>query len=303
MLNLPSRLSVTLHEDEYEIDVDLVRLLLAEQAPQWSGLPIERLDTSGTVNAAFLLGDDKVVRLPRTSDYGQGPQREAQLLPRFAPMVPLEVPDHLLLGVPADQYPGHWSVLSWIHGTTAGPSTLNDLNATASRLGDFVVALRRIPTIGAPRGGSYRARALANVDEGFRDWVSRLPDGIDRPAVLETWESCLSAGHWEGSPTWLHGDLRGDNLIARNGDLVGVIDWEACGVGDPCADYLAAWWLFDADSRDTFRSVTDVPSSDWLRAKGWALHMAVAAIPYYTHTNAAFTAQARRALTEILADG
>lgn len=97
--------------------------------------------------------------------------------------------------------------------------------------------------------------------------------------MIGVWESCLSAGEWAGPPRWFHSDLRGDNLIAHEGKLVGVIDWEGCTVGDPSTDYLAAWWLFDGDSRETFRSTCNAERSDWQRAKGWALHMAVVAIP------------------------
>ena len=100
----------------------------------------------------------------------------------------------------------------------------------------------------------------------------------------------------------MHTDLRGDNLIARDGRFAAVIDWEGCTVGDPSADHLGAWWLFDGESRETFRVVSRADKASWLRAMGWALLMSVAAIPYYADTNPVFVAQARRALNEILSD-
>jgi len=291
---------VTLHDNEYPVDAALVRRMLADQMPQWSELPMHRLETSGTVNVAFRLGDDKLVRLPRTANFASGPQREARWLPTFAPLVPLEVPTYLALGVPTEAYPSHWSVLRWIEGKPADEFTLHDLHEAASDLGAFLLALRKVPTQGAPEDGNYRAFGLAKVDSDLRRWVQRLPDDIDRSAVLAIWESCLSIGEWNGLPTWLHSDLRGDNLIAHNGRLVGVIDWEGCTVGDPSADYLPAWWLFDGASRETFRATSRAEHPDWLRAMGWALHMAVVAIPYYAGTNPMLVAQARSALNEIL---
>jgi aminoglycoside phosphotransferase (APT) family kinase protein len=192
--------------------------------------------------------------------------------------------------------------LGWIEGEAADRSTLQDLHAAASALGEFVVELRRCPTGGAPQDGNYRAFGLANADADMRRWVDELPDDIDSRAVLGVWESCLSVGEWRGPPMWLHSDLRGDNLIANDGRLVAVIDWEGCTVGDPSADYLAAWWLFDGDSRETFSRASHAEQADWLRAKGWALHMAVGAIPYYAETNPTFVVQARAALAEILGD-
>jgi hypothetical protein len=45
-----------LHDDEVDIDVALVRRLLRTQYPHWSELPIEQVDSTGTVNAVFRLG-------------------------------------------------------------------------------------------------------------------------------------------------------------------------------------------------------------------------------------------------------
>jgi aminoglycoside phosphotransferase (APT) family kinase protein len=291
---------VTLHDYEYPVDDELVRRLLIEQMPEWSDLPLQRLETSGTVNVAYRLGEDMLVRLPRTSEFSSGPEREAQWMPVFAPRVPLRVPRHHALGHPTEAYPSHWTVVEWIEGTTADRTTLADPHDAATALGEFVVALRRVSTDSAPQGGSYRAFGLANADSDLRRWVDRLPDDIDRSAVLRVWEACLSVGGWEGPPVWLHSDLRGDNLIAKSGRLVAVIDWEGCTVGDPSADYLAAWWLFEGDSRNAFRAASKARRHDWLRAKGWALHMAVVAIPYYTDSNPGFVAQARNALNQIL---
>ena len=162
------------------------------------------------------------------------------------------------------------------------------------------MALSQVPVEGAPGGGSYRGFGLAKADRSVRLWTAQLPPDIDRSAVLAVWDSCLAAGEWTGPPQWFHSDLHSANLLARDGELVAVLDWEGCTVGDPSSDYVAAWWLFDGDSRDTFRSVTRADRSDWHRAMGWALHMAVAAIPYYTDTNPGFATLARRALGEIL---
>lgn len=291
---------MALHDNEYSVDDKLVRQLLIKQMPEWSDLPLQRLETSGTVNIAYRLGDDMLVRLPRTSDFSAGTEREAQWMPVFAPGLPLRLPRHHALGQPSEAYPSHWSVLEWIEGTTADETTLANLHEAAVALGEFVVALRRVSTDGAPQGGNYRGFGLANMDRDLRYWADRLPEDIDRDAVIGVWESCLSAGEWAGPPTWFHSDLRGDNLIAHEGKLVAVIDWEGCTVGDPSADYLAAWWLFDGDSRETFRSTCNAERSDWQRAKGWALHMAVVAIPYYTDSNPGFVEQARNALNVIL---
>ena len=54
-----------MHADELETDASLVGRLLAAQFPHWADLPIEPVQSSGTDNAIYRLGDDMAVRLPR----------------------------------------------------------------------------------------------------------------------------------------------------------------------------------------------------------------------------------------------
>jgi aminoglycoside phosphotransferase (APT) family kinase protein len=51
-----------MHADEAEIDESLVRRLLTAQFPEWAGLPLARVESSGTDNAIFRLGDDMADR-------------------------------------------------------------------------------------------------------------------------------------------------------------------------------------------------------------------------------------------------
>ena len=139
--------------------------------------------------------------------------------------------------------------------------------------------------------------------ESFHRWLNEVSeDEIDVARVRRIWEEGVAVEECMGPPKWFHGDLQPGNLIARDGDLVAVIDWEGCTVGDPSSDLLAAWWLFEADSRETFRSATGAATEEWRRAKGGALFMAIAAIPYYADANPGFASSARKALQEVLAD-
>lgn len=54
-----------MHENELEIEENLVRELLKNQCPQWADLSISPIKSTGTDNALFLLGTKYVVRLPR----------------------------------------------------------------------------------------------------------------------------------------------------------------------------------------------------------------------------------------------
>ena len=288
-----------LHKGEFRIDDGMAADLISSQMPEWSELRLRRLDTAGTVNVIYRLGDDKLVRLPRHAAFSHGPLRESRWLPHFTPAVPLQVPEYLALGTPTDEYPSPWSVLDWIEGENATQATLSDLTRASKRLGEFVLAMRAIGTSGAP-SDHYRGKGLGAVDADARRYVAMLPDDIDKCEVLDVWESCVAAPEWNGSPTWFHGDLHSGNLLARDGELVAVLDFEGCSIGDPASDLIAAWWLFDKSSRDVFLGTIDPDKAELLRGKGWALYMCIAGIPYYLDTNPGFVTMACNALTQIL---
>ncbi len=290
-----------LHDGEFHIDDHVVRGLIADQMPSWSDLELRRIETSGTVNVIYRLGPDKLVRLPCLDVFSNGPLREARWLPEFAPLLPLQIPEYLALGSPTEAYPSAWSVLSRIRGDNATSATLSDLNRTAEQLGEFVLALRKVGIEGAP-DGSYRGHGLAGSDADARRAINQLPESFDQRALIELWESSLAAPVWGGEPTWFHSDLHSGNLLARDGDLVAVIDFEGCSVGDPSSDLIAAWWLFDKQSRITFRETVNPDEASWQRGKGWALFMGVSAVGYYDVTNPVFADMARHAIDEILSD-
>ena len=86
-------------------------------------------------------------------------------------------------------------------------------------------------------------------------------------------------------------------MIARGGALHGVIDWGLSAVGDPAADYAAAWSWLDPSARETFRECLSLSDQDWLCAKGWALYGAVIALSYYRRrNNEALCRQSRQTL-------
>lgn len=54
-----------MHKDEVGIDAELVRRLVAAQFPRLADLPINAVQSTGTVNALYRLGDRLYARLPR----------------------------------------------------------------------------------------------------------------------------------------------------------------------------------------------------------------------------------------------
>ena len=74
-----------MHADEVDTDASLVRRLLVAQFPRWADLPIERVESAGTDNAIYRLGDDMSVRLPRIEWAKEQIDKERHWLPKLAP--------------------------------------------------------------------------------------------------------------------------------------------------------------------------------------------------------------------------
>ena len=126
-----------MHDDEFEIDADLVSGLLTRQFPQWAHLPLEPVPSAGTDNALFRLGDHMVVRLPRIQWAVEGVDMEQEWLPRLAPFRPVAIPTPLGLGEPDEDYPWRWSVYEWLDGDNPVLNKIADPITVAKRFGAF----------------------------------------------------------------------------------------------------------------------------------------------------------------------
>ena len=112
--------------DAAPIDADLVRRLVADQFPEWAGLPVTPVAKAGWDNDTYRLGDALSVRLPRYERWVGQVEREQTWLPRLAPQLPLPVPEPLAQGEPAEGYPYPWSVLRWLDGEPATTAAVTD---------------------------------------------------------------------------------------------------------------------------------------------------------------------------------
>lgn len=292
-----------MHPGEPPTDAGLVRRLLAAQLPHLAGLPVAPVASAGTDNALYRLGDDLLVRLPRATWAVDDVEKEQRWLPFLAPHLPLPVPVPVGRGVPGEGYPWPWSVYRWLDGDDASGGGLRDLSGAAADLAGFVGALQRVPAEGGPRPGpSGRGVPLPVRDEATRRALAALEGEVDPAWAAAEWAAALRVPPYAGPPVWVHGDLTPGNLLVRDGRLAGVLDLGALSTGDPAVDLLVAWNLLTPASRAVYRSALGVDDATWRRGRGWALSVALVALPYYRHTNPAIVASSLRVLAELRAD-
>lgn len=289
-----------MYEDEVVVDDVLVRELVATQFPRWASLPLERVASSGNVNALYRLGPDLVVRLPRVPLGELDLAREVEWLPRLAPSLPVQVPTPVANGRPSARYPLSWAVYSWIDGEVSSDAEPFDRAERVARdLADVIGALRRI-RLGGPPG--FRGHDLGVRDDEVRAAMAVIDGEIDAEALTHAWNAALRAPRWTKTPVWTHGDLLPANVVLREGRLAGLIDFGCAGVGDPACDLMPAWTMFAGDSREVFRRAVDPGNAAWARGRGWALCIGVVGCAYFTESNPSFAALARRIVDEVLAD-
>jgi len=292
-------------DGKVDIDAALVRRLISLQFPQWADLTLEPVDSAGTDNAIYRLGEKMAVRLPCV-DWAVGQvAKEQQWLPKLAPALPVPVPVPLAMGTPAAGFPWPWSVYQWLEGENATVAPVADLHHAAAVLADFISAMQRIDTAGGPPPGphnSHRGVPLAARDNAVREALAALRQELDAETAGAVWEAALRAPVWSGAPVWLHGDLHPGNVLVEQGRLRAIIDFGTLGVGDPACDVMAGWTLLDAAARASFRAALPVDDATWLRGSGWALSFGLIAYAYYKQTNPVLAGISKHAIDEVMAD-
>lgn len=289
-----------MHADEVDITPELVKDLLSTQFPEWANLPLQRMYPEGTDNAMYKLGNDKLVRLPRTEGSSSNIEKELNWLPRLRPQLPIPIPNIMGKGMPNTTYPFPWLVCEWLDGSNPDKEGMIDERKAAADMGAFVNAMQNTKPDNGPK--CRRGKPLSTLDKEVKQSIPLLNELYNTELLNDLWQSALKASNWEKDPVWIHGDLHAGNLLAKNRKLVGVVDFGLAGIGDPACDMMVAWTLLSRNSREMFRSIVQPDDNTWCRGRGWALFLGIVGYPYYRVTNPLFANIAKRALDQVIAD-
>ncbi len=306
-----------LHRDEIPISEALVRALVDRAFPELATLPLRRLESTGSSNALFRLGQELLVRMPRQPGGTATIEKEARWLPQVGRALPVAVPEIVAVGEPALGYPERWSVVRWLDGTVPRAADPEDAPDPARRdlAEDLAAVVGALNDLDVPHAALrdpalrwYRGDPLAAMDRSTRRGIEdcrAIPDlDLDLDAVLRVWATSMRLPGIEQTvePRWYHGDLCAENFLVRDGRLAGVLDFGGLAVGDPTIDLVPAWEVLDAPAREVFRTATGVDEATWLRGRAWALALAVMTFPYYWTTMPARCADRLTMARSVLAD-
>lgn len=294
-----------MHENQLAISEDVVRQLVANQFPEWRGLPIKEVASHGTVNALFKIGDELVARLPlvalddldeirRLITLEADAARTLLGRTRFPTPVPVRV------GEPGNGYPVPWSVQTWISGTTAADNDPGESVEFAHDLAEFISDVRSIDTHGRTFAGSGRGGNLRDHDDWVETCFERSERLLDVPRLREIWTGLRTLPRTNRADVMSHGDLIPGNVLVSDGRLAGIIDVGGLGPADPALDLVSAWHLLGVAPRQVLRDELRSDDVEWERGKAWAFEQALGLVWYYLDSNPTMSSMGRRTLDRIL---
>lgn len=262
-----------------EITVSLVKSLIINEFPEFKDLPIIPVKVGGWDNRTYHLGDTMVIRVPSGKCYAGSIVTEYKWLPILSQYISLQIPMPVAIGKPSVVFPYYWSIYKWIDGVSGNCLTMNDseLSCIALPLAQFLRELSNISSLDGPLFGIhnfYRGGPLGIYDSQVQSSLLQLQNIIDTKAVNAIWRRALQS-EWHQDLVWVHGDLSAGNILIKENQLVGVIDFGQMAIGDPACDLVIAWTLLRNESRDLFKSNLSYDDKTWQRARGWALWKAL----------------------------
>jgi aminoglycoside phosphotransferase (APT) family kinase protein len=262
--------------ERVEITADLISALLRDQHPDLADLPLS-LGALGWDNQLWRLGHDLAVRLPwATEDADELLLKEHNILPALAPRLPIPIPVPKRLGRPSELFPRTWIITTWVPGEPADRMPATNGVVAADTLAAFLSVLHEAAPSKAPVGRHGRGGPLAASGGGVAHFLKLATDrGLiaNSDKVRDVWEDASTAPDWSGPATWIHADLHPANVLIRDGNFCGVIDFGDLCAGDPACDLGAAWLLLPDGALDRFYEGY-LPGADQAtkrRARGWGL--------------------------------
>lgn len=248
------------------IDADKVSAWLAEQLGL--ALPVSfELIAGGRSNLTYKVsaadGAEVVLRRPPTGSVlptAHDMSREHRIISAlYETAVPVPKPLGLCLDEEVNGAPFY--VMEHVRGHVlrdrAAAEALLDEKARARASASLVEVLARLHLLAPDSVGlgdlarreGYLARQLARWHGQFEK--SQVP-GTARPVVVDEVYEKLSAALPEQEGTAIvHGDYRLDNtMLSPRGEVVAVLDWEICTLGDALADVglLMVYWSEPGDA-------------------------------------------------------
>lgn len=291
-----------LHEAQIDVPDAVVRALIDAQFPQWSGLPLTRAASDGTINRVDFLGEDLVVRMPFIDWGADDAELHATLPTELRSALDVDLPELVARGEPGPGMPWEWGIYRRIEGRHPRVGHSADEAALVDGLARLLTGMRSVSIRGA--ADSPASFDAARDDEQTRPKVAALASS----AATRAWDDAVAvyAAGAADAAGWIHGDVMPGNLMlldhADGPRLHAVLDWAAAGAGDPALDLLGAWTCVRRDARRALVAALEPSEAELSRARGFAVRKVAWGLPYYRDSLPGFAAVLAFTLAQIESD-
>lgn len=248
---------------------------------------------AGWDNSVVAVDGAWLFRFPRRAMALAGVEREAEHLPRLAPLLPLPVPVPEHRGTYGDPAWPFWGARA-LPGTELAVSPHADLDAVATTVGRFVRALHDVPVdptlpvdpMRRAQAAERAARARTMLDDlaSAGVWTRDADLGalLDRADAAPPPADAVVTSHLVTS----HGDLYARHvLVDADGRPSGVIDWGDVCAAHPAVDLSFVFSALPPEHRPAFwAEYGEVDDDTVLRARTMAAFSAAAVASYARDT-------------------
>jgi aminoglycoside phosphotransferase (APT) family kinase protein len=245
----------------------------------------------GWDNRVWLVDERWTFRFPRRAIVVPGLERELDVLPLLAPLLPLAVPVPVFRGRPAEEYPWPFAGSPFLPGRELADAAPPDAvrGALARPLGGFLRALHAV------RLGDHDLPAdpLGRADMAIRvPWAEERLTEVERlglwrrpPSVRRLLDAARTLPPPAEPATIAHGDLHFRHvLVGEHGEPTGVIDWIDVCRGDPSIDLCLLWSVLPPDPRaEALDAYGPVAEEQVLRARVLAVFLCATLAIYGRH--------------------
>lgn len=229
-----------------EVDATTVRELLKtvrQHVTEWD----VRYLSEGWDNRLYLVNEELVVRVAKTLPGTNQLLREAAVLSKLAPMLPLKVPRPAFIHPPSDTFPFAAMGYYLLPGGSLrdADATPDHIGSLAPHLARFLTRLHAVPVDLARSWGvsEFTPSAwLASHDALVQDTIDVLGERLKSSTFrcfLDWWmEYRNDPVAVSYTPRFIHGDLACEHVLVdrETWQITGVIDFGDAQIADPALD-------------------------------------------------------------------
>jgi len=243
---------------QHVVSRELAKRLIQEQFPSLKPVQIEELG-KGFDNTVYKVNEQYVFRFPRKKVAVEFLEKEKELLPELAKVLPLSIPDPVMIGEGDHGYP--WIFLGYdiVLGQTPESLSQHERDQSAESVAYFFKELHQFSVSEAMRLGvrkdelhrpdifNRKPKLKENLETAYEQGL------LERGGWLDSFLEELEPIEYEPFVCLTHGDFHIRNvLIDDDKKISGVIDWGDSHIGHPSVDLSFLFSYFSKKGRERF---------------------------------------------------